>query len=65
MKDSSSSMRAVIVDQLSGREIVAGPEELNATQPLCTYLTQKARVESKADHHPPSMARSTAAIWHS
>jgi len=33
--------RPVIVDQLSGREIVAGPEELNATQPLCFYLTQK------------------------
>lgn len=34
-------LRPVIVDQLSGREIAAGPEELNATQPLCFYLTQK------------------------
>jgi type I restriction enzyme M protein len=33
--------RAVIVDQLSGREIVAGPEELSATQPLIFYLTQR------------------------
>lgn len=33
--------RALIVDQLSGREIVAGPEELDATQPLEFYLTQK------------------------
>jgi type I restriction enzyme M protein len=33
--------RAVIVDQLSGREIVAGPEERDATQPLIFYLTQR------------------------
>ena len=33
--------RAVIVDQLSGREVPAGPEEVDATQPLCFYLTQK------------------------
>jgi type I restriction enzyme M protein len=35
------ALRPVIVDQLSGREIVAGPEELDATQPLVFYLTQK------------------------
>lgn len=33
--------RAVIVDQLSGREVMAGPEEVDATQPLITYLVQK------------------------
>lgn len=33
--------RARIVDQLSGREVVAGPEELDATQPLEYYLRQK------------------------
>ncbi|HKO16711.1 MAG TPA: hypothetical protein VJU87_10750, partial [Gemmatimonadaceae bacterium] len=33
--------RAVVVDQLSGREIVAGPEERDATQPLVFYLTQR------------------------
>lgn len=30
-----------IVDQLSGREVPAGPEERDATQPLVFYLTQK------------------------
>lgn len=35
------SSRPVIVDQLSGREVIAGPEELDATQPLLFYLTQK------------------------
>jgi len=34
-------MRSTIRDQLSGREIVAGPEEQNATQPLVFYLTQR------------------------
>lgn len=33
--------RSVIVDQLSGREIIAGPEERDATQPLIFYLTQR------------------------
>lgn len=33
--------RAVVVDQLSGREVPAGPEEVDATQPLIFYLTQK------------------------
>src|SRR6185312_6233671 len=33
--------RAIVVDQLSGREIVAGPEELDATQPLIFYLIQR------------------------
>ena len=33
--------RTVIVDQLSGKEVPAGPEETNATQPLIFYLTQK------------------------
>lgn len=32
---------ARIVDQLSGREVPAGPEEVDATQPLIFYLTQK------------------------
>ena len=33
--------RTVVVDQLSGKEVPAGPEETNATQPLIFYLTQK------------------------
>lgn len=33
--------RAVVIDQLSGREVVAGPEEIEATQPFVTYLQQK------------------------
>lgn len=33
--------RAVVIDQLSGREIVAGPEEIEATQPFVSYLQQK------------------------
>lgn len=33
--------RSVIIDQLSGREVVAGPEEIDATQPLIFYLTQR------------------------
>lgn len=34
-------MRAVVIDALSGRQVVAGPEELDATQPLANYLTQR------------------------
>jgi len=34
-------MRSVIVDALSGRQIVAGPEERDATQPFVTYLVQR------------------------
>jgi type I restriction enzyme M protein len=34
-------MRAVVVDALSGREIIAGPEERDATQPFVAYLVQK------------------------
>src|SRR5947209_6411176 len=34
-------MPATIIDQLSGREVQAGPEEVNATQELIYYLTQK------------------------
>jgi type I restriction enzyme M protein len=41
VRDSPMPSRPVIVDQLSGREVVAGPEELDATQPLAFYLTQK------------------------
>lgn len=42
LRDSRGPMpRAVVVDQLSGREVPAGPEELDATQPLIFYLTQK------------------------
>jgi len=33
--------RSVVVDQLSGREVLAGPEEIDATQPLIHYLHQK------------------------
>lgn len=34
-------MPQVLIDALSGREVLAGPEEQNATQPLIHYLTQK------------------------
>lgn len=34
-------MRAVVIDQLSGRQVPAGPEEIDATQPLIFYLTQR------------------------
>jgi type I restriction enzyme M protein len=34
-------MPAVVVDALSGRQVVAGPEEVDATQPLIFYLTQR------------------------
>jgi hypothetical protein len=34
-------MRAVVIDALSGRQVVAGPEELDATQPLANFLTQR------------------------
>ncbi|MDB5583794.1 MAG: hypothetical protein JWR80_8970 [Bradyrhizobium sp.] len=34
-------MPATIIDQLSGREVLAGPEEVNATQELIYYLTQR------------------------
>lgn len=34
-------MRAVVIDQLSGRQVQAGPEEVNATQPLIHYLVQR------------------------
>lgn len=34
-------MKSVVIDQLSGREIVAGPEERDATQPFVEYLVQK------------------------
>lgn len=34
-------MPAVVVDALSGRQIPAGPEEVDATQPLIFYLTQR------------------------
>jgi hypothetical protein len=33
--------RAVVADQLSGREVAAGPEEIDATLPLIFYLTQQ------------------------
>lgn len=35
------SIRAVVIDQLSGREVPAGPEEVEATQPFVIYLQQK------------------------
>jgi type I restriction enzyme M protein len=34
-------MKAVVIDALSGRQIIAGDEEVEATQPLVYYLTQK------------------------
>lgn len=34
-------MRAVAIDALSGRQVPAGPEEVDATQPLVFYLTQR------------------------
>lgn len=34
-------MRSVVIDALSGRQLVAGPEERDATQPLVFYLTQR------------------------
>lgn len=34
-------MRSVVVDALSGRQIVAGPEERDATQPFVHYLVQR------------------------
>lgn len=34
-------MRRVIVDALSGRPVVAGPEEVDATQPLIFHLVQR------------------------
>jgi type I restriction enzyme M protein len=34
-------MPAVVIDALSGRQVVAGPEERDATQPLIAYLTQR------------------------
>ncbi len=34
-------MRAVVIDALSGRQVPAGPEEVDATQPLIYYLTQR------------------------
>ncbi len=34
-------MPAKIIDQLSGRLVPAGPEEVDATQPLIFYLTQR------------------------
>lgn len=59
--------RAVVVDHLSGREVPAGPEEINATQPLCLYLTQKlgwnpGQIVTRPQWHvpkQPSGARST------
>jgi len=37
----SPAMKAVIIDALSGRQIIAGDEEAEATQPLVHYLTQR------------------------
>jgi type I restriction enzyme M protein len=34
-------MRSVVIDALSGRQLIAGPEERDATQPLIFYLTQR------------------------
>lgn len=34
-------MAAVVIDALSGRQVIAGDEEVEATQPLVTYLTQR------------------------
>ncbi len=34
-------MRSLVVDALSGREVIAGPEERDATQPFVFYLTQR------------------------
>jgi type I restriction enzyme M protein len=34
-------MPAIVVDALSGRQVPAGPEEIDATQPLIFYLTQR------------------------
>jgi type I restriction enzyme M protein len=34
-------MRAVVLDQLSGRQVPAGPEEVDAVGPLIFYLTQR------------------------
>src|SRR5450759_3498156 len=34
-------MPSVVIDALSGRQIVAGPEESDATQPLINYITQR------------------------
>lgn len=34
-------MRSVVIDALSGRQIIAGEEETEATQPLVYYLTQR------------------------
>jgi type I restriction enzyme M protein len=33
-------MPSVVIDALSGRQVIAGPEERDATQPLIAYLTQ-------------------------
>lgn len=38
-------MPATVIDQLSGREVQAGPEEINATQELIYYLTQRLHWE--------------------
>jgi hypothetical protein len=34
-------MLSVVIDALSGRQLLAGPEERDATQPLIFYLTQR------------------------
>lgn len=36
-----ASVRAQVIDQLSGRLVSGGPEEVNATQQLIHYLTQR------------------------
>jgi hypothetical protein len=33
--------QSIIIDALSGRQLIAGPEERDATLPLIFYLTQR------------------------
>jgi len=40
-RQQQQSARAIVIDALSGRQLVAGPEELDATQPLIFYMTQR------------------------
>ena len=51
---------AVVVDSLSGREVPAGPEEVNVTQPFVNYLQQKLGWDPNQ-----MMTRPQAAFWES
>ena len=50
-------VRSVVIDALSGKQILAGAEERDATQPFVFYLTQRLGWHTSADRHSSAVAR--------